>query len=270
MACDAKGRETAEEWIAAANPTHPSLLDPHFVVAGLYNTRNVPAAFWIDESGRVVRGNDPIYALTLDRESGERTPNARYLDGVRDWVANGAASRFVTDAAETARRIGTPDAENAQASTHFLLGVYLQEQGRAEEAIEQFTLAHALKPENWNYKRQAWALGDLEEDYGLTREQAFRGGIPLYPSLELPEPEASLGSAALFEDARPPRRSSANGRRLRSRRGRPASGGLASSGAAGTPAPPAACPRPRRGTGDRGASPRSRAAAGHARTDAAP
>lgn len=190
MACDVRGRETAEEWIAAANPTHPSLIDQQFLVAGLYNTRNVPAAFWIDESGRVVRGNDPIYALRLNRETGERTPNDRYLDGLRDWVANGAASRFVTNPDETARRMGTPDADNAQAGTHFRLGVYLQEQGRTAEAIEQFKLAHALKPDNWNYKRQAWALADLEQDYGLTREQAFQSGIPMYPSLELPEPEA--------------------------------------------------------------------------------
>jgi tetratricopeptide (TPR) repeat protein len=144
--------------------------------------------FWIDESGRIVRGNDPIYALRLNRETGDRTPNDQYLEGVRDWVANGPASRFVTDAEETAKRIGIPDADNAQASTHFQLGVYLQEQGRTAEAIEEFKRAHALKPDNWNYKRQAWALADLEQDYGLTREQAFQSGIPLYPPLELPEP----------------------------------------------------------------------------------
>lgn len=190
MACDVKGREAAEQWIAAASPTHPSLIDAQFVVAGLYNTRNVPAVFWIDESGQIVRGNDPIYALPLNRETGERTPNGRYLDGVRDWVVNGAASRFVTEPDETAKRIGMPDADNAQASTHFRLGVYLQEQGRTAEAIEEFKRAHALKPDNWNYKRQAWALADLEQDYGLTREQAFQSGIPLYPPLELPEPEA--------------------------------------------------------------------------------
>ena len=190
VACDVNGREAAEPWIGAASPTHPSLIDAQFVVAGLYNTRNVPAVFWIDESGRIVRGNDPIYALRLNRETGERTPNDQYQEGVRDWVANGPASRFVTDAEETAKRIGTPDAENAQASTHFRLGVYLQEQGRTAEAIEEFKRAHALKPDNWNYKRQAWALADLEQDYGLTREQAFQSGIPLYPPLQLPEPEA--------------------------------------------------------------------------------
>ena len=83
-----------------------------------------------------------------------------------------------------------PDVDNAQASTHFRLGIYLQEQRRTAEAIEQFKRAHALKPDNWNYKRQAWALADPERDYGLTREQAFRSSIPLDPPLELPEPAA--------------------------------------------------------------------------------
>ncbi len=50
-------------------------------------------------------------------------------------------------------------------------------------------LAHELKPENWNYKRQAWNLGDIEADYGTTRQEAFRSGIPMYPPLELPDPE---------------------------------------------------------------------------------
>ncbi len=190
VACDVNGQEAAEQWIAAASPTHPSLIDQQLSVAGLYNTRNVPAVFWIDESGRIVRGNDPIYALRLNRETGERTPNERYLDGVRDWVAKGTSSRFVTESGETARRIGEPDADNAQAGTHFQLGVHLRAQGRMAEAIQEFKRAHELKPDNWNYKRQAWALGDLEEDYGLTREQAFQSGIPLYPPLELPEPEA--------------------------------------------------------------------------------
>jgi tetratricopeptide (TPR) repeat protein len=159
------------------------------VVAELYNTRNVPAVFWIDEAGRIVRANDPVYIRRTNRETGKVTINERYLDGVRDWVRRGAASRWVTDAVETARRMGAPDAANAQALAHFRLGVYLHEQGRAEEAIAQFKRAHELKPENWNYKRQAWNLGDAQRDYGTNVMEAIRGPIPFYPPLQLPDPE---------------------------------------------------------------------------------
>ena len=190
VACDTKGREAAEPFIAAASPTHPSVIDQHHVVPELYNTRNVPAVFWIDEAGNVVRANDPIYIQRRNRETGESTINEQYLGAVRDWVEQGPASIYVTAPAETVRRMGTQDGANAQANAHFRLGVYLHEQGHTEAAIAQFKRAHELKPDNWNYKRQAWNLGNIEQDYGMTMRDAFGGGIPLYPPLELPDAPA--------------------------------------------------------------------------------
>ena len=84
--------------------------------------------------------------------------------------------------------MGAHDPENAQGNAYFRLGVYLHEQGHRDAAIAQFKRAHQLKPDNWNYKRQAWALADLEQDYGMTRREAFSGDIPLYPPLDLPDP----------------------------------------------------------------------------------
>ncbi len=189
VACDSKGPDAARQFIEAAEPTHPTLLDPQHLVPELYNTRNVPAVFWLNESGRIVRGNDPIYATRRNRETGETTVNERYLVAVRSWVRDGDASIYVTDADETSRRIGESDPANAQAMAHFRLGVFLDGQGHHAEAIAQFKLAHELKPENWNFKRQAWNLGDMERDYGITMQEAFGGDIPLYPPLELPDPE---------------------------------------------------------------------------------
>jgi hypothetical protein len=59
VASDGKGADAARQWLEAANPTHPSFIDAEFSVAQLYDVRNVPAAFWIDESGGIVRANDP-------------------------------------------------------------------------------------------------------------------------------------------------------------------------------------------------------------------
>ena len=191
VGADSKGIEASRPWIEAASPTHPSLLDPHHVVPELYNTRNVPAIFWIDENDRIVRGNDPTYLTRLNRETNERTTNERYLDAMRDWVRNGAASIYVTDSAETSRRIGESDEANAQAMAHFRLGVFLEDRGAHAASVEQFKHALELKPENWNYKRQAFNLGDIEADFGTTREAAFNIGVPMYPPLELPDPPAS-------------------------------------------------------------------------------
>jgi tetratricopeptide (TPR) repeat protein len=176
-------------FLDAANPQHPSLLDQQFVVAELYNTKNVPAAFWIDEEGLIVRANDPIYAQRRNRETGETTTNDRYLNAVRDWVAKGPASIYVTRPDETGKRMGEPDADNAQAMAHFRLGTYLQSQERHEEAVAQFKRAHELAPDNWNYKRQAWSLGNIETDFGTTFQQELQKGIAFYPPLELPDPQ---------------------------------------------------------------------------------
>ena len=189
VACDSKGAEASRQFIEAAHPTHPTLLDPQHLVAERYNTRNVPAVFWINETGHIVRANDPIYATRRDRESGETTVNDRYFDAVRSWVRDGDASIYVAEASDNSRRIGESDPANALAMAHFRLGLYLEDQGHHTEAVAQFKQAHELKPENWNYKRQAWNLGDIESDYGTTMQEAFRSGIPMYPPLELPDPD---------------------------------------------------------------------------------
>ncbi len=127
-------------------------------------TRNVPAAFWIDEEGRIVRANDPIYAERRNFQTGESVRNEVYLNALRDWVARGPDSEFVR---------GTPGMdsvtsqtwENVSAMAHFRLGLHLREQGHEEAAMEQFRQAHAIEPGNWNFKRQAWNLDGIEQ-YG--------------------------------------------------------------------------------------------------------
>ena len=185
-----RGAEVEREFIEAGKPDHPSLIDPTFVVPELYNTRNVPAVFWIDESGTIVRGNDPVYAVRRNRETGESTTNERYLEAVRDWVRNGPSSIYVTQPAETQRRVGSSDDANDQAMAHFRLGVYLDRHGHHGEAVTQFKQALALKPENWNYRRQAYNLGSADE-YGMTMQEAMQTVGPMYAvPLELPDPPA--------------------------------------------------------------------------------
>ena len=130
----------------------------------LYNTRNVPAAFWIDENGKIARANDPIYAARRNRETSEEKVNHRYMDAVRDWVAMGPESEWVREAVDGS--MGRQTWENQLALAHFRLGLYLHQQGHTEDAIAQFKKAHELEPGNWNYKRQTWNLGDISKDYG--------------------------------------------------------------------------------------------------------
>ena len=193
VACDTKGAEAAESWIRAANPQHPSLIDTQHRVPELYSTRNVPAAFWIDEDGRIVRANDPIFARQRSRDTEEVTINEEYLNALRDWVENGAKSIYLQDEVATQTRMMPPTMEDAQAMTYFRLGTYLTQTGHNEDAVAHFKQAQALKPQNWNYKRQAWNLGDIERDYGTTLQVARQDpdSQPFRPPLDLPGPSVS-------------------------------------------------------------------------------
>jgi hypothetical protein len=63
----------------------------------------------------------------------------------------------------TARSGGcTPD--QARAAACFELGQHLWRTVGEEAAIPWWKQAHALFPENWTYKRQAWTLATTAED----------------------------------------------------------------------------------------------------------
>lgn len=173
VAMDSRGADAAREWIEAAGATHPSLIDRDHVVSDLYNMVNVPMAVWIDEHGRVVRPAE--YAGTndafrgQDRETGAwpddafqemRRARLVYLDALRDWARNGAASEFAWDAADVRKHLRLPSEDTALANAHFRIGRHLRGAGRVEEGERFLAEARRLAPDNWNIWRQAWDLED--------------------------------------------------------------------------------------------------------------
>ncbi len=173
VAFDSGGRPAVEQWIKAGKPTYPCLIDQRHIVAELYDMVNVPTAVWIDEAGRIVRPSEPAGVSDafrkMDHKNFSIPPDAlkelqsrrkAYLDAIRDWVANGARSRYALSEAETLRRMHTPDDSHVRAAATFRLGEYLHESGHPKCAQKYFEEAKRLRPESWNYKRQAWALED--------------------------------------------------------------------------------------------------------------
>ncbi len=202
VAFDAGGDEAASPWIRAANATYPSLIDRQHVVADLYDMVNVPTAVWIDEEGRIVRPpetagtNDAFRAMdhtnyTMPAEATQslRTVRGAYLDALRDWAKNGAASRFVLSESEVLRRLNEPNDDHAVAAVTFRMGEYLYEQGDAADAQRYFDEAKRLRPESWAYRRQAWALEDPAKAGGPEFWAAVDalGAEHYYPPVELPE-----------------------------------------------------------------------------------
>jgi tetratricopeptide (TPR) repeat protein len=186
VALDSAGAAAAGEFIRAANPTHPSLIDAHYDFARAYNIVNVPTAVWIDEEGRIVRPNEVAFA---DNRWIEYTKfdMTRYLDAVRDWTRRGAESPYVLDVKARRKRLALPTAEHALAAATFRLAEYLHETGRPEAAVPFFKRAQALQPESWCFKRQAWALTDAETCYGTNFQTEVKAlaGRPYYTPLDL-------------------------------------------------------------------------------------
>jgi hypothetical protein len=173
VAFDSAGNAAAEPWIKAANPTYPCVVDRRHIVAELFDMVNVPNAVWIDENGKIVRPSEPAgssdafrkmdhttFAIPPDALAELQAKRNAYLDAIRDWVNHGAASKFALSEEEIVHRMHTPSDDHVRAAANFQLGEYLVESGHPHDAQKYFAEAKRLRPESWNYKRQAWALED--------------------------------------------------------------------------------------------------------------
>jgi hypothetical protein len=188
VAEDTGGAKAAGPAIAAAKPEYTVLIDPTHLVTRLYDMVNVPTAVWINEQGRIVRPNEVAYVDNRYKllHGLDATP---YLEGIRDWVANGDKSAFVLSEKELKERFKPQATEHALAAAEFGLAEYLYRTGRGQDAIPHYKEAQRLNPLSWNYKRQAWALSDADRDYGTNfmKEVAKLKGQPYYPPRQLPE-----------------------------------------------------------------------------------
>ena len=171
----------AGQWIIAAKPTLTALIDEKHLVSKLYNMVNVPTGVWINEQGMIVRPNE--VAFVDDRfKNFTGLDSAPYLNALKDWVEKGEKSQYVMNADQLRQKLSMQDPNLAMASAEFGLGEQLYKAGHSAEAIPHFKEAQRLNPKSWNYKRQAYALGDAKRDYGTTfmDEVNKSGGSKVY------------------------------------------------------------------------------------------
>lgn len=200
VAMDTAGADAARPWIEAAKPAHPSLIDQCHTVATLYNMVNVPSAVWIDEEGRIVRPTEPAGTSEawriMDRTSFTMPPETlsaigarrrAYTTAIHDWVANGNSSVHALAPADVARRAPGVSAEEALAYANFRMAVYLHCHGETAAAAPYFAEAKRLRPESWNFRRQAWSLEDPMKAGGQEFWAAVDelGDDRYYPEIEM-------------------------------------------------------------------------------------
>jgi hypothetical protein len=174
--------EKARPWIERASPTHPSLIDSHHRVDELLGISNVPMAVWIDESGTLVRPAEgasiqpsslaameitdemPARLQAILREFKQMPDTASaYRAAIVDWANHGADSRFAMSPDEVIAASQPRSGNHSRAAACFELGIHAEARGDHPAAIGWWKQAHALYPENWTYKRQAWTLESTPE-----------------------------------------------------------------------------------------------------------
>ncbi len=201
--------EASRPFIEAAEPTHPSLLDPTHQLDALFGVVNIPNVIWIDEDGMIVRPPEPgwppgddypdwLRAFLDDRNAkiekkaaeiedsdpelaaklrGGQDRNA-YPDAIRDWARNGADSRFAMTPDEVVAASAERGIDKSEGAAHFELANHLWTLGQREPAIAHFNAAHRLQPENWTYKRQAWSAVGNEQAGGGEMGRFNQGPLP--------------------------------------------------------------------------------------------
>ena len=205
--------EHAYPWIDVARPTHPSLIDTAHATGELFGFVNIPMAIWIDEDGNLVR---PAEAASIERspmvdmEIPDGLPDRldrafreikkfpdvadAYRAAIVDWAHKGAASSFALSADEVVARSQPRPNTHARAAACFEMGQYLLHTVGHDAAVPWWREAHALFPENWTYKRQAWTLVTTPE--GATENDLMQGPNDVYTGNWLDDVIAGGGGEA--------------------------------------------------------------------------
>ena len=154
--------DDAREWIEAASPTHPSVIDTDHVVVDRYGMVNVPTIVWIDESGTLVSPCDVQFATDTFLEFHGR-PSGPYLDAIRSWVRDGRLPYDSDDAIRAAQMLPTEDEQLAR--THFVLASFLHARaasGETEAAAKHFDRAVELAPYDFTVRRAAMPIRGVD------------------------------------------------------------------------------------------------------------
>lgn len=167
------GSEVARPFVEAAESTHPSLIDETHRMDSLFGVTNVPMIIWVDEAGMIVRPPERGAPMPVSMEAhrlvdmiGGLEQREEYEARLRDWVRNGAASRYALSPDEVVERSKPRTAAVSEAAAHFELAQYLwRAEGLSERTIAHFNEAHRLQPDNVTFKRQAWSALAVER-YG--------------------------------------------------------------------------------------------------------
>ncbi len=153
-----RAAEDARPYIEEAKPMHPSLIDTEHVVAELYSMVNIPTAVWIDEQGRIVRPNEPVFASDMFKDFHGMDTDI-HKNELRAWVREGTLP-YSGD--EVRARLMLPTHDEQLARTEFTLAWHLHQAGHEDAAERHFVRAGELSPDDFTVRRGSMPIRGID------------------------------------------------------------------------------------------------------------
>ncbi len=182
---DTGGEAVAGPIFDAAGATYIQIVDVNHTISNVFNFINVPAAAWIDETGKIVRIDEGTYAKTHPFGG-----NDVYAPALIDWVKNGAESDYVQSANTVTKNIREQSFDEQKAHAAFRLGNFFRESGDVDRAEFYWEQARILNPDSVNYFRQNLTLsaeGSAGESFMKFVTEYVGQGKDYYRPLDLKE-----------------------------------------------------------------------------------
>ena len=158
-----QGAEKARPYVEKANATYTTVVDEANALGQLYGYKAIPNLFLIEADGTVAYKELGTFNV--------REPQKRAI--VDGWATTGT----------TADKGNTEvlDDSHALANAHFLFGQQLYKRGLTQEALTEWRKGVALEPDNYNIRKQIWAIEnpdrfyDGKVDYDWQDQQLAKG-----------------------------------------------------------------------------------------------
>ncbi len=188
---DTGGEAVAGPIFDAANPTYIQVVDENHAISSAFNFVNVPSSAWIDEEGRIVRIDEGTYAKIHKIGEGDQAftfGTDVYTPALKDWVANGAGSKFVQSAATVTGNIREYTADQLRADASFRLANLFRSHGQTDKAERYWEMARELNPDSINFIRQNLTLteeGSAGETFRNLMGEYVSSGKDYYRPLDL-------------------------------------------------------------------------------------
>jgi hypothetical protein len=177
-----RSADDTRPWVEQAKSTHPSVVDTEHLVADLYGIVNVPTGLWIDERGRIVRPNEPVFGSDAFVAM-HGIPSGPHLDALRAWVTSGKVPWG--EGGVRARQM-MPTAADQLARAEFSLAWYLHRAGRPAAAERHFVRAGELAPHDLTIRRGSMPIRGLDPmgaDFADLYQEWMASGRPYYKPL---------------------------------------------------------------------------------------